>query len=172
MPKRKALGLGAFAGTTFELRIESLSVEQWQSVGGNFINQMKDIFVTFLSAKLVMDGSLTLGMMLSVQYIIGQLNSPLLQLIDFIKQSQDAKISLERLGEIHEKEDEEDIKQQYTTEIPNMDIEIKDISFRYTGSKQYVFENLNLVIPYQNNGNCWNQWKRQNYPSQTYHEIL
>lgn len=133
----------------FELRIESLSVEQWQSVGGNFINQMKDIFVTFLSAKLVMDGSLTLGMMLSVQYIIGQLNSPLLQLIDFIKQSQDAKISLERLGEIHEKEDEEDIKQQYTTEIPNMDIEIKDISFRYTGSKQYVFENLNLVIPYQ-----------------------
>ncbi|MDQ1855800.1 MULTISPECIES: peptidase domain-containing ABC transporter [unclassified Chryseobacterium] len=133
----------------FDIRIESLSLEQWQSVGGNFINQMKDIFVSFLSAKLVLDGNLTLGMMLSVQYIVGQLNSPLLQLIDFIKQTQDAKISLERLGEIHEKEDEELTTEKYAEKIPPKDIEIKDISFRYVGSKQYVFENLNLIIPYQ-----------------------
>jgi ATP-binding cassette subfamily B protein len=59
---------------------------------------MKDILVSFLSAKLVLDGNLTLGMMLSVQYIIGQLNSPLMQLIDFIRQTQDAKISLESWG--------------------------------------------------------------------------
>ncbi|PWN60091.1 peptidase domain-containing ABC transporter [Chryseobacterium oncorhynchi] len=133
----------------FKIRIKSLSLEQWQSVGGNFINQMKDILVSFLSAKLVLSGNLTLGMMLSVQYIIGQLNSPLLQLIDFIKQTQDAKISLERLGEIHDKEDEEDKNEQYATEIPHRDIEIKDMSFRYIGSDVPVFENLNLSIPYR-----------------------
>ncbi|WP_312288619.1 peptidase domain-containing ABC transporter [Chryseobacterium gleum] len=133
----------------FKIRIKSLSLEQWQSVGGNFINQMKDILVSFLSAKLVLSGNLTLGMMLSVQYIIGQLNSPLLQLIDFIKQTQDAKISLERLGEIHDKDDEEDKNEQYVMDIPKKDIEIKDMSFRYIGSDVPVFENLNLMIPYQ-----------------------
>ncbi|RKE71861.1 MULTISPECIES: peptidase domain-containing ABC transporter [unclassified Chryseobacterium] len=133
----------------FKIRIKSLSLEQWQSVGGNFINQMKDILVSFLSAKLVLSGNLTLGMMLSVQYIIGQLNSPLLQLIDFIKQTQDAKISLERLGEIHDKDDEEDKNEQYVTDVPKQDIEIKDMSFRYIGSDVPVFENLNLTIPYQ-----------------------
>ncbi|UMQ40758.1 peptidase domain-containing ABC transporter [Chryseobacterium sp. Y16C] len=133
----------------FKLRIKSLSLEQWQSVGGNFINQMKDILISFLSAKLVLTGNLTLGMMLSVQYIIGQLNSPLMQLIDFIRQTQDAKISLERLGEIHDKEDEENKDEQYVTEIPQQDIEISNMSFRYVGSDQYVFENLSLSIPYQ-----------------------
>ncbi|MGE8514770.1 MAG: peptidase domain-containing ABC transporter [Chryseobacterium culicis] len=147
--KKKRWDWEGLQAKLFDIRIESLSLEQWQSVGGNFINQMKDILVSFLSAKLVLDGSLTLGMMLSVQYIVGQLNSPLLQLIDFIKQSQDAKISLERLGEIHEKEDEEIADEKYVTEIPKKDIEIKDISFRYVGTKQYVFKNLNLVIPYQ-----------------------
>ncbi|WBV59186.1 peptidase domain-containing ABC transporter [Chryseobacterium camelliae] len=133
----------------FKLRIKSLSLEQWQSVGGNFINQMKDILISFLSAKLVLSGNLTLGMMLSVQYIIGQLNSPLMQLIDFIRQTQDAKISLERLGEIHDKEDEENKDEQYATEIPQQDIEITNMSFRYIGTDQNVFENLNLTIPYQ-----------------------
>ncbi|WP_292009905.1 peptidase domain-containing ABC transporter [Chryseobacterium sp.] len=133
----------------FKIRIKSLSLEQWQSVGGNFINQMKDILVSFLSAKLVLSGSLTLGMMLSVQYIIGQLNSPLLQLVDFIRQSQDAKISLERLGEIHDKEDEESSDEQYAMEIPKKDIEVENVSFRYIGSDSSVFENLSLSIPYQ-----------------------
>ena len=133
----------------FKIRIKSLSLEQWQSVGGNFINQMKDILVSFLSAKLVLSGDLTLGMMLSVQYIIGQLNSPLLQLIDFIKQFQDAKISLERLGEIHDKDDEENKEEQYVHEVPEKDLEIRNMSFRYIGSDAYVFENLSLTIPYQ-----------------------
>lgn len=133
----------------FKVQIKSLSLEQWQSVGGNFINQMKDILVSFLAAKLVLTGNLTLGMMLSVQYIIGQLNSPLMQLIDFIKQSQDAKISLERLGEIHEKEDEDSHEDRYVTEIPQNDILLNNVSFRYTGSDAFVFENLNLNIPYQ-----------------------
>ncbi|WGQ11200.1 peptidase domain-containing ABC transporter [Pedobacter gandavensis] len=133
----------------FKIKIKALSLEQWQSVGGGFINQIKDILVSFLAAKLVLSGNLTLGMMLSVQYIIGQLNSPLLQLIDFIKQTQDAKISLERLGEIHDKEDEEDSDEQYATEVPQKDIELTNVSFKYTGSDAFVFQDLNLVIPYQ-----------------------
>jgi ATP-binding cassette subfamily B protein len=88
-------------------------------------------------------------MMLSVQYIIGQLNSPLLQLVDFVRQTQDAKISLERLKEIHDKTDEENAEEQYLSEIPKKDIVISNLAFRYTGADQFVFENLNLVIPYQ-----------------------
>lgn len=147
--KKKRWGWEAIQIEIFKLRMKSLSLEQWQSVGGNFINQIKDVFVSFLSAKLVISGNLTLGMMLSVQYIIGQLNSPLLQLIEFIKQSQDAKISLERLGEIHDKEDEETETEQYISVIPEKDIILKDVSFRYIGSEDYVFKNLNLNIPYQ-----------------------
>ena len=147
--KQKRWGWEFLQVKLFKLRIKSLSLEQWQSVGGNFINQMKDILVSFLSAKLVLSGNLTLGMMLSVQYIIGQLNSPLMQMIDFIKQYQDASISLERLGEIHDKEDEENTEEQYNSEIPQKDIEIKDLSFRYIGSDSFVFENLHLTIPHQ-----------------------
>lgn len=147
--KQKRWGWEFLQVKLFKLKIKSLSLEQWQSVGGNFINQMKDILVSFLSAKLVLSGNLTLGMMLSVQYIIGQLNSPLLQFIEFIKQTQDAKISLERLGEIHDKEDEENIEEQYVSEIPKQDIHIRNASFRYTGSDKYVFEDLTLDIPYQ-----------------------
>lgn len=133
----------------FKVQIKSLSLEQWQSVGGGFINQIKDILVSFLAAKLVLSGNLTLGMMLSVQYIIGQLNAPLLQLIDFIRQAQDARISLERLGEIHDKEDEEHASEQYATEIPQQNIELNNLSFRYTGSDSFVFQDLNLTIPFQ-----------------------
>lgn len=147
--KKKRWGWEFIQVKLFKIQIKSLSLEQWQSVGGNFINQMKDIFVSFLSAKLVLSGNLTLGMMLSVQYIIGQLNSPLLQLVDFIRQTQDAKISLERLGEIHDKEDEENKDEQYVSEIPSKDIEVNNVSFRYVGSDQFVFENLNLSIPFQ-----------------------
>jgi ATP-binding cassette subfamily B protein len=147
--KQKRWGWEFLQIKLFKIRVKSLSLEQWQSVGGNFINQMKDILVSFLSAKLVLSGNLTLGMMLSVQYIIGQLNSPLMQLIDFIKQTQDARISLERLGEIHEKEEEENQEEQYTAEIPQKDITLHNLSFRYTGADSFVFENLNLTIPFQ-----------------------
>lgn len=147
--KQKRWGWEFLQVKLFKIKIKALSLEQWQSVGGGFINQIKDILVSFLSAKLVLDGNLTLGMMLSVQYIIGQLNSPLLQLIDFIKQTQDAKISLERLGEIHDKQDEENLEEQYATEIPQKDIVLNDVSFRYLGSDHFVFQHLNLVIPFQ-----------------------
>lgn len=147
--KQKRWGWEFLQVKLFKIKIKALSLEQWQSVGGGFINQIKDILVSFLAAKLVLSGNLTLGMMLSVQYIIGQLNSPLLQLIDFIKQTQDAKISLERLAEIHNKEEEENSDKQYVTEIAEKDLELRNVFFRYTGADSAVFENLNLVIPYQ-----------------------
>ena len=133
----------------FKIKIKSLALEQWQLVGGNFINQMKDIFVTFLSAKLVLSGDLTLGMMLSVQYIIGQLNSPLVQLVDFIRQGQDAKISLERLSEIYNKNGEESASNEYTFEVPNESIQLQNVSFKYSNSDSFIFDKLNLNIPYK-----------------------
>jgi ATP-binding cassette subfamily B protein len=147
--KQKRWGWEFLQVKLFKIKIRALSLEQWQSVGGGFINQIKDILVSFLAAKLVLSGNLTLGMMLSVQYIIGQLNSPLMQLIDFIKQTQDARISLERLQEIHDKDNEEGHEEQYATEIAQKDIELKAVSFRYTGADSFVFEDLNLIIPFQ-----------------------
>jgi ATP-binding cassette subfamily B protein len=147
--KQKRWGWEFLQVKLYKIKMKALSLEQWQSVGGGFINQIKDILVSFLAAKLVLSGNLTLGMMLSVQYIIGQLNSPLMQLIDFIKQTQDARISLERLGEIHDKQDEEGSGEQYATEIAQKDIGLTNISFRYTGADSFVFQDLNLVIPFQ-----------------------
>ncbi|MHC0444009.1 peptidase domain-containing ABC transporter [Flavobacterium sp. 3-218] len=133
----------------FKVNIQALSLEQWQSVGSNFINHLKDLLITFFSATLVVKGDLTLGMMLSVQYIIGQLNSPLMQMVGFVRSLQDAKISLERLGEIHDKEDEEDALNPKNHDLDHSDVEIKKVSFKYTGSQDYVLEDLSLLIPRQ-----------------------
>lgn len=133
----------------FRIKIKALKLEQVQTIGGNIINQLKDVFISFVAASLVVEGQLTLGMMLSVQYIIGQLNSPLIQLMNFIRQSQDAKIALERLNEIHTKDDEERMDNNYASEIPEQNISITNLTFRYKGSTNAVFENLNLLIPYE-----------------------
>ena len=134
----------------FKVSIESLSLEQYQRVGSGFINEIKNIFITFLSAKLVIDGEITLGMMLAISYIVGQLNSPIAQLINFIREVQDARISLERLSEIHNKEDEEPEGQDRLSDInTNSDLKLKDVSFRYTGSEELVLKNLNLTIPHK-----------------------
>ena len=90
----------------FRLSIRSLAISQYQDVGASFISQLKDILISFIAAKAVIEGEMTLGMMLAVQYIIGQLNAPLQQMVNFIRSAQDAEISLERLGEIHNKEEE------------------------------------------------------------------
>ncbi|MCB0742341.1 MAG: peptidase domain-containing ABC transporter, partial [Ignavibacteriae bacterium] len=132
----------------FKISIKSLALNQTQSVGSSFINEIKNIIITFISAVLVIKGSITLGMMLSIQYIIGQLNSPISQLVGFIQATQDAKISLERLNEIHEKEDEENKNKQIIKDIkPDENISIKEISFRYIGSDENVLDNLSIQIP-------------------------
>lgn len=131
----------------FKINLKSLAIEQTQSVGSNFINQLKDILITFMAASLVIKGSITLGMMLSIQYIIGQMNAPLTQLVSFIQQTQDAKISLERLSEIHDKEDEDPISEEKIIDIPDEDLNITHIDFRYIGSSDLVIKDLSLTIP-------------------------
>ncbi|QHC84743.1 ABC transporter ATP-binding protein [Empedobacter brevis] len=131
----------------FKISLKSLALEQTQNVGSNFINQLKDILITFMAASLVIKGNITLGMMLSIQYIIGQMNAPLTQLVTFIQQAQDAKISLERLSEIHDKEDEEPISEEKIIDIPNHDLNINHIDFRYTGNPDLVIQDLSLIIP-------------------------
>lgn len=132
----------------FKVSVESLALEQTQGVGSSVINELKNIIITFTSAVLVIEGNITLGMMLSIQYIIGQLNGPIYQLVGFIRSYQDAKISMERLAEIHDKDDEETKEKQFITKVDlNEDIEIKNISFRYIGSEEFVLHNLNLSVP-------------------------
>ena len=132
----------------FKVATKSLALEQTQSVGSNFINELKNMFVTILSAKLVIDGDITLGMMMAISYIVGQLNGPIVQLIDFMRDLQDAQISIDRLGEIHNMEDEEKPEDEKLTEVPeNAAIKLNNISFRYTGGLEPVLKNLTLEIP-------------------------
>jgi ATP-binding cassette subfamily B protein len=98
--------------------MKGLSLNQWQQAGAFFINEGKNIFITFLSAKAVIDGQMTLGTMLAVQYIIGQLNSPIEQMIGFLQSWQNAKISMDRLNEIHTMDDEEPAEKNLLKELP------------------------------------------------------
>ena len=102
----------------FRLSMKGLSLNQWQQAGAFFINEGKNIFITFLSAKAVIDGQMTLGSMLAVQYIIGQLNSPIEQMIGFAQGMQNAKISMDRLNEIHTLDDEEPTEKELLNELP------------------------------------------------------
>lgn len=132
----------------FKVSIQSLALEQTQGVGSSFINEAKNILITFTSALLVIEGSITLGMMLSIQYIIGQLNGPIGQLVGFIRAVQDAKISLERLGEIHDKKDEEDKEKRLILKVdPDHDLEVNNLFYRYIGNDENVLKGLNLKIP-------------------------
>jgi ATP-binding cassette subfamily B protein len=117
-----------------------------------FINEVKNVIIIFIAAKAVIDGSMTLGMMLAVQFIIGQLNSPIQQLINFLHTSQDAKISLERLGEIHNKDDEEDLTAPKVSILPEKaDLNLDSLYFQYEGPHSpYVLEDINLKIPENN----------------------
>ena len=132
----------------FKVATKSLALEQTQSVGSNFINELKNMFITILSAKLVIDGQITLGMMMAISYIVGQLNGPIVQLINFMRDVQDAQISIDRLGEIHNMEDEEKPEDEKVTHIPEKEpIKLNNISFRYTGGLEPVLKDLSLEIP-------------------------
>lgn len=146
--KQKRWGWEYVQARLFKVSMQGLILEQTQSIGSNFINELKNIFIVFLSAKLVVDGEITLGMMMAISSIVGNLNAPVMQLIGFVKELQDAKISLARLGEIHDKEDEAQTESESIKDIPEKaDIILKDVSFRYIGSDAFVLDKLNLTIP-------------------------
>jgi ATP-binding cassette, subfamily B, bacterial len=133
----------------FKISIKGLALAQTQNTGGAFLNEFKNILITFFTAKAVIDGHMTLGTMLSIQYIIGQLNLPISNFISFVQIAQDAKISLDRLNEIYDKADEEPLHESFIRELPqDKSIHIKNLSFRY-GSRQsaLVLDNLSLDIP-------------------------
>ena len=126
----------------FRTQIASLKISQFQDAGARAITQLKDILITVVAAKAVLDGHLTLGAMLAIQYIIGQLNGPLQQLVGFVRKAQDAHISLERLSEIHEATEEESIDVPRINVIPPGDIHIKDLSFSYTPISSEVLSDV------------------------------
>jgi ATP-binding cassette subfamily B protein len=133
----------------FRFNIKSLKLNQYQQAGTFFINEGKNILITFLVAKSVIDGQLTLGAMMAVQYIIGQLNSPIEQMLGFIQQLQDAKISLERLNEIREMDDEEPVGKTFIKELPfDKGISLQNLTFTYPGAgNEPVLSKIDLNIP-------------------------
>lgn len=132
----------------YKISIKSMTLGQTQMVGGLFIDQTKNVIVSFLAAKAVIDGDMTLGMMMAMQYILGQLNVPISQFIGFIQDAQDAKISTERLNEINDMEDEEPVKEDKIQDIPaHKDIVLKDVMFQYNGPhSERVLDGINLTI--------------------------
>ena len=153
----------------FHTSLRSLNLAQWQDASAGFVNQSKNIVITFLAAKAVIDGQMTLGMMLATQYMVGQLDAPLQQFITFIRAAQDAKISLERMGEIQNQADE-DAKQPYGAlpafersrfqtsivgagmvpapeRFPEEDLHLEQLFFRYNALEDDVLKDISLTIP-------------------------
>lgn len=136
---------------TFKLGMKGLALNQWQQSGAFFINEGKNIVITFLAAQAVItgEGGMTLGKMLAIQYIIGQLNSPIEQMINFVQNWQLAKISLDRLNEIHGLNDEEPVEKKLNTVLPTgKTIDLINVSFTYPGAgNDAVLKDINLTIP-------------------------
>lgn len=132
----------------FKVSVKGLALSQYQQSGAILINEVKNIFITVVAAKSVVDGEMTLGMMLAAQYILGQLNSPIEQLISFFNLTQDAKISLERLGEIHLRNDEEDPENSGISDIPEKkNMELSNLDFRYDEPESdLVLSDINITI--------------------------
>jgi ATP-binding cassette subfamily B protein len=133
----------------FKINLKGLSLTTAQNSGSSLINELKNIIITFLAAKLVLDGEVTLGMMLSISYITGQLNAPVMEMVGFVQHWQDAKLSLERLSEIHNKEDEEVFKNELADDLEkNSSFNIQNVSFKYEGvGNDLVLKNLSIHIP-------------------------
>jgi len=132
----------------FKIGFKSLSLDQYQQAGAFFLNQGKNILISYLVAIAVVEGSLTLGAMLAIQYIIGQLNSPVEQLIGFTRQAQDARISLERLNEIHQLNDETPQGDEVINEIKeDKSITFSNLNFTYPGAgNSPVLKKINLYF--------------------------
>jgi ATP-binding cassette subfamily B protein len=144
--------------SVFRLNIAGTRLQQWQEGGSLFINEGKNIFITFVAAAAVIDGSMTLGMMLAVQYIIGQLNVPIAEFVNFIRAYQDARISLDRIGEIRLLENEEKPEHKTSGRFPSpfgedgrrpdeVALRLKNVSYQYEGPHSpKALDGVNLTI--------------------------
>ena len=133
----------------FRISVKSLTVGQYQRIGGAFFTQLTHIVITFIAAREVVRGNITLGMMMSLSYIIGQLSGPIGELSSFLTAFQYAKISLERLSEVHGREDEEEAQQMKRKELPpDRSICIEHLTFSYSGAERHnVLHDVSLDIP-------------------------
>jgi len=133
----------------FKLKTKTLSINQVQQAGAHLLNEGKNILITFMAARAVVAGNLTLGGMLAIQYIIGQLNGPVEQFVIFVQSLQEARISLERLNEIHQLPDElSDQNNQLSGVGSDHDLTLRDVSFRYAGTgDELVLRDLSLRLP-------------------------
>ena len=134
--------------TLFGLKIKGLSIIQYQSAGATFINEITNVLITIVAATAVLKGNMTLGMMLAVQFIIGQLNVPVSQIIGFFRMSQDAKMSLDRLAEVHNLEEEEPEPEMKVRKLPDKkDIYINSLSYQYEGPRSpFALKDIDLYI--------------------------
>jgi ATP-binding cassette subfamily B protein len=149
--KRKRREWESIQGRLFTLNIDSTKLSQIQEAGALFINEFKNLLITFLSAKAVISGDITFGMMLSIQYIIGALNAPLSDFVHFVTDFQNAKISLDRIGEIHTLKSEDD---GLTLSGPpaepdenDASLFLNEVTFYYEGPRSpKVLDNVNVEI--------------------------
>jgi ATP-binding cassette subfamily B protein len=132
----------------FGLKVKGLGIIQYQSAGATFINEVTNVFITVIAATAVFKGNMTLGMMLAVQFIIGQLNVPVSQIIGFFRMSQDAKMSLDRLAEVHHMDDEESNPEMKVRKLPDKkDIYINNLSYQYEGPRSpFALKDVDLFI--------------------------
>ncbi len=147
--KQKRWGWEHIQARLFKFKVKTLALNQYQQAGSSFIQQAKNILITFISVKAVIDGDITLGGMMAIQYLVGMAGSPIEYMLNFIQAYQDAKISLERLNEVHELEDEEPLKKYFISDIPlNKSISIRNLTFRYPGAgNDPTLESIDLYIP-------------------------
>ena len=147
--KRRRWEWEAIQARLFKINMKSLALSQSQNEGGRFINEIKNILISFVAAQSVINGQITFGGMLSIQYIIGQMNVPINNFIAFIRSYQDARLSIERLSEIHNRPNEEPVESQLIYDLPaHRSIKIDNVSFRYgSSSSALVLKDISLAIP-------------------------
>lgn len=132
----------------FDVNLQSLNLRQNQEAGSILINELKNVLVTVLAATAVISGNLTLGMMMAIQYIIGQLNSPIEQIMNFIYQWQDVSISLDRMNEIHTQKNEENENRTEDKLPEDRSLNVENLCFRYDGARpEWILDNIDLNIP-------------------------
>lgn len=132
-----------------EVTMSGLKLSQTQQIGGNMIDHIKNILISFVSAGFVIDGDLSIGMFFAIQFTVGQLNVPLYQLVGLMQSWQDVKLSLKRINEIYGNEEEENDSVAEMNLVSGMDIKFDNVSFRYGGANStLVLNNISCVIPH------------------------
>lgn len=147
--KQKRWDWESIQARIFRIRVKSLALTQNQRIGTVIINETKNVLITFLAAKSVIDGEMTLGVMFAVQYVVGQMNGPVDQLIGFFHSTQDAKISLERLSEVHDEPGEDAGSDLTISEMPGKkEYTVTNLTFRYEGpASPKVIDHVSFRIP-------------------------